>query len=404
MRARGYRRPCPRGAALALGTAIMLVIGVIYAWSVYSQPFSEGFGWTSAQLGLCFTVMLGCFCLGGIAGGAAAARLGVGFSMPAGGVLGCLGFGLCMFLRPERLWLLYLALAVAGLGVGFIYNGVLSAVVPRYGERRGFASGVLLMGYGSSSLLLGSLASRLIVSPDFGWHLTYLLTGAQILAAGAAGGALLRPPAARAAESGALPERAPGLTPRQMLRTSRFWLFFAAATIGTAFGSGLIAHGNYLFLEAGASGETAALGVGLVAVMNGLGRVLFGTLHDRLGFRVSLLTDAAVYIAAGLGAALALRGGADWALIAAMMAIGACYGAVPTISASVAGDFFGQAHYGRNLSYVNLNILLASPASAVIGAMETASGSYTDAIFVFTGLELVAVLLLALLSRTRPVI
>ena len=87
-----------------------------------------------------------------------------------------------------------------------------------------------------------------------------------------------------------------------------------------------------------------------------------------------------------------------------MMAVGACYGAVPTISASVAGDFFGQAHYGRNLSYVNLNILLASPASAVIGAMETASGSYTDAIFVFTGLELVAVLLLALLSRTRPVI
>lgn len=83
MRARGYRRPCPRGAALALGTAIMLVIGVIYAWSIYSQPFSEGFGWTSAQLGLCFTVMLGCFCLGGIAGGAAAARLGVGFSMPA---------------------------------------------------------------------------------------------------------------------------------------------------------------------------------------------------------------------------------------------------------------------------------------------------------------------------------
>lgn len=402
MSTRGDDRSCPRAVALAAGTAMMLVIGVIYAWSIYSVPFSEGFGWSSAQLGLCFTVMLGSFCLGGVAGGTAAARLGVGVSIPAGGVLGCLGFVLCLFLRPERLWLLYLSFAISGLGVGAVYNGVLAAVVPRFGDRKGFASGVLLMGYGASSLLLGGLAAELMASPEFGWHLTYLLTGALILAVSVIGRFFVLPPPARPGDTAL--RRPVGLTPGQMLRTKRFWLFFAAATIGTAFGSGLIAHGGYLFREAGADAATAALGVGLVAVMNGLGRVLFGMLHDRCGFRVSLLADAVLYIAAGACAALALRAGSARALIGAMMVIGACYGAVPTISASVAGDFFGQAHYGRNLSYVNLNILLASAGSSVIGAMETASGSYGAAIWLFTGLECAAVVFLLLLNRTRPVI
>lgn len=84
-----------------------------------------------------------------------------------------------------------------------------------------------------------------------------------------------------------------------------------------------------------------------------------------------------------------------------MMVIGACYGAVPTISSSVAGEFFGPAHYGRNLSIVNLNILLGSFASTVAGSMQTASGSYFSAICLFAGLEVAALLLILLLSRTK---
>ena len=47
-----------RTTALIAGTAMLLINGVIYAWSIYSMPFGAGFGWSSAQLGACFTVML----------------------------------------------------------------------------------------------------------------------------------------------------------------------------------------------------------------------------------------------------------------------------------------------------------------------------------------------------------
>ena len=125
-------KPFSRTTALIAGTIIMLINGVIYAWSIYSISFGQGFGWTSAQLGMCFTIMLACFCLGGVIGGAFAARWGVGFSIPAGGVLACLGYVLCMFLQADRLWLLYGAFAIAGIGVGFVYKGVISVVVPRF--------------------------------------------------------------------------------------------------------------------------------------------------------------------------------------------------------------------------------------------------------------------------------
>lgn len=389
-----------RTTALIAGTAMLLINGVIYAWSIYSMPFGAGFGWSNAQLGACFTVMLASFCLGGVFGGAVANRRGVRVSIPIGGILGCIGFVLCMFLQAHLIWLLFVSFAISGIGVGFVYNGVISAVVPRFPDKKGLASGVLLMGFGASSLVLGGLASRLIASPGFGWHLTYILTGALLLAAAFIGLPFVLPPRVDRDTHAAAPAR--GLTPRQMLRTKRFWLLFGSAVIGTGFGSGLIAHASYIFVEGGASESVAALAVGLVSVMNGLGRIVFGMLNDRCGFRSSLLADAVLYIAAGLIAALVL-GSSAVVLVVVMMLIGACYGAVPTISASLAEEFFGPAHYGRNLGIVNLSILVGSFASTAAGAIQTSTGSYAQAFYLFVGLEAVALVLILLLGRTKSI-
>ena len=90
-------------------------------------------------------------------------------------------------------------------------------------------------------------------------------------------------------------------------------------------------------------------------------------------------------------------------LIAAMMVIGACYGAVPTISSSVAQEFFGPAHYGQNLSIVNLNIMLGSFASTIAGSIQTSSGSYAGAFWLFTGLEVISLVLFIILGRTKDI-
>lgn len=387
-----------RVTALIAGTAMLLVNGLIYAWSIFSGPFSQQFGWTSTALGLCFTVILTSFCIGGIIGGAVTAKKGVGTSIPIGGTLSCLGFCLCYFLSADALWLLYVCFCMAGLGVGIVYNAILGSVVCRFPDKKGTASGILLMGFGASSLVIGSAASALMSSP-LGWRAAYLFTGALLLAAALIGRIFLNIP--ETADCGAEPAPAEGMTPRQMIKTPSFWVFFVFALIGGASGTGIIAHARYIALEVGATASASTLIVGLISVMNGLGRIFHGFLYDRKGFRAALFCNAGLFIAAGATAFLSMKAGLVLPALLAMMLCGFAYGGVPTTTSAVVGEFFGRAWYGKNFSIMNLNLLPASFSSTMAGLIRTSSGSYAGAFLLYTGIDILAVLAVAVLSRLR---
>lgn len=154
-----------RAAILAAGCIMFLFTGTIYAWSILSSPFPVEFGWTSAQLGLNFTIVMSCFCIGGLAGSFVTRRLSARVTVLIGAVMCFLGYFLCSRITAQSLWLLYISYGgLIGLGVGFSYNAVLGTVVGWFPDKKGFASGVLLMGFGCSTLIMGNLADRLFNS------------------------------------------------------------------------------------------------------------------------------------------------------------------------------------------------------------------------------------------------
>lgn len=135
-----------RAAILAAGCIMFLFTGTIYAWSILSSPFPVEFGWTSAQLGLNFTIVMSCFCIGGLAGSFVTRRLSARVTVLIGAVMCFLGYFLCSRITAQSLWLLYISYGgLIGLGVGFSYNAVLGTVVGWFPDKKGFASGVLLM-------------------------------------------------------------------------------------------------------------------------------------------------------------------------------------------------------------------------------------------------------------------
>lgn len=392
------KKTCSRTASLIAGFVIMLCFGLLYAWSIYSAPLGPAFGWTSAQLGLCFTAIMIAFCLGGILGSVLTRRFGARRAILAGSVLSLLGYG-CAVLLSGGIWLLYVSFSISGLGCGVVYNPTVSTVVMRFPEKKGFASGILLMGFGSSTLVLGSFASGLMSVPGFGWRGVYIATGALLFLVGVfAGGFIVQEPSA-SADPAALGRK--DLSPGQMFSSASFWLYFSCASILSFFGQGVIGHARSIALEGGVPVSLAALTVGLCSVSNGLGRIIFGALHDKKGYKSSLMLDAAVLIAAGALLAVFLKQSAPVVIVAALMLCGLGYGAVPPISASVTQEFFGSKYYAQNLSFMNLSIIAASFASAIMGGIQTSTGSYVLAAAAFSGLEILPIILVTVLSGVR---
>ena len=63
-------RKLNRWTYAVVGIIVLLLAGLVYAWSVFSSPIAAYFSdWTKAQLSLTFTICMGFFCLGGLLGG-----------------------------------------------------------------------------------------------------------------------------------------------------------------------------------------------------------------------------------------------------------------------------------------------------------------------------------------------
>ena len=72
----------------AVGVMVLLLAGMVYAWSVLSSPIGAYFPeWSKAQLSLTYTICMGFFCVGGFLGGLANKKINVKLHVLASGVV-----------------------------------------------------------------------------------------------------------------------------------------------------------------------------------------------------------------------------------------------------------------------------------------------------------------------------
>ena len=151
-------RSASRWIYVAVGCVVLLFSGLVYAWSVLSGPIAAEFPrWTTAQLSLTFTIVMSFFCLGGLTCGALSARISPRIFLWISALLFLAGFLLTAGMRS--LPMLYVGFGVVcGLASGFSYNAVLGTVGAWFPDKQGLVSGILLMGFGLSSFLIGKLS------------------------------------------------------------------------------------------------------------------------------------------------------------------------------------------------------------------------------------------------------
>ena len=373
-----------RRTILAAGVATMLFAGVLYAWSILKVPFAAELGYDASSLAMAFTLAMSFFCIGGFLCGRLTRRIGTRAVLLISGFLSAVGFLLTGRLGADQPLLLYLTYSLlAGLGIGMAYIAIISTVNAWFPDRRGLSSGALMMGFGASTLILGNLADALFAT-SLGWRNTYLLVGVAIGAVLCFSSLIIRAPGndvtlpqVKRASARREDFEARDFTPGEMVRRFTFWRAFLALICLTAVGSSVISFARDLALSVGAQATLATTMVGVLAVCNGLGRIITGAVFDAMGRRFTMIAASALTIVAAGVTLTAVSVGSLPLCIVGLCLTGMSYGTSPTVASAFTSAFYGQKHFATNLSICNFNLMLASFIATACTALQTSSGSYT---------------------------
>ena len=382
-----------------VGVIVLLFAGLVYAWSVLSTPIAAEFtGWTKAQLSLTFTLVMILFCIGSLLCGLLAGKLSAKNAVRVSAVLFLAGFFIAS--RCQSPITLYLGFGLlCGLASGLAYNGVMSTMVKWFPDKPGLISGVLLMGFGGGSFLIGKLYQAWTPAGIGGWRTSFVVLGiicCVVLAVCSfffvAPGADFTVPAGKGGRAVAAPRE--DIKPAVMLKRPAFWLYYVWAIAVSAAGLALISQASGVVWEASAdqTASSVATIVGLISVCNALGRVLFGGMYDKYGRKVSMQLVNVLFIITSVVLILALSTRSIVVIIIGFVLGGLAYSGVTPTNSAFCRAYFGPTSYPVNFPLINSNLIFASFGSTISGALYDASGSYSSTFFLIIGLAVAGIL------------
>lgn len=391
-----------RYVRLFAAALVLFFAGVVYAWSILKAPLGEEFGWSGAALALNFTITMCAFATGGLVSGLLARRISASLRIAISGICGGFGIAAVSFLSGESILPLYLFYGLlAGFFIGIIYNTGITTPRAWFPDKSSLSSGVVMMAFGFSTLILGKLLQAMFDSPAFGWRKSYLLLGIAVALV-----SLLTAPLIRSPKPGEVPpaaiKKAPAgdnYSPLGMMKRLSFYALFFVCTFQAAVGNTMISFARDFSLSLGSSASLAVTLVGLLSVCNGLGRLLSGAILDKLGLRKTQYIMAGILMTASLSGLLGVLAHSLVLGVAALVLCGFSYGFCPTFSAAASLRFYGADHYPLNLSIVNLTLIPTSFMATLAGGLVESTGGYLGVFLVLTGIAAAASVVNLLLKK-----
>lgn len=385
---------------LISGTVCLLFIGIIYAWSILRAPLCDAYGWNSAQAGLNYTITIWMFVAGICACGWLTGKINRRALIAIGSALTGAAYILSPVLLNTHALSLYVFYgALSGFGTGLAYNAVISTVTGWFPDKKGLCSGILMLGFGSSTLLLGNAVSKMLAS-GVTWQRSFLLAGLAIVLVGAVSAAILREPEMKAAAAGASDDSDGDVPTKMMVKTGAFWYFFLFALFLATVGSVAITFGKDIFIFSGAKETFAVSMVGYISICNGLGRLLCGALSDGVGLRRTLVIASLLALVSPVLMLLSIYEKSLLLASVGGLIAGLSYGFAPTLTAVFIRQKFGGKYFSKNYSLGNTSLLPASLSSTAAGALLQSSGSFLAPFYMLIALALLGVLFAVMSGRT----
>lgn len=372
---------------------MQLALGAIYAWSVFTPSLIEA-GWSKFQTQVVFSIALVSFAISMVWAGKKLAQwgpmklsflsalvLGGGYAL-AGLVGGTSFIALCLFIG-----------LIGGAGIGLGYVVPIAVGMRWFPDKKGFITGLAVAGFGFGAMAWVKLAGawgNLIGT--FGLSSTFSLYGLLFCIMIAAGGIWMRFPPEGWAPEGYRPEtnadaandaEEENFSTTEMLKTPQFFLIFATFTFSAAAGLMSIGLMKLYPMEAlQASGHSAAEASAIAgtamavffSLANGLGRIIWGTLSDKLGRKRSILLMTAIQ-GATLLAFTTMAGNAFMLYLGASI-IGFNFGGNFALFPTITADTFGTKSVGQNYPYIFLAYGAGGIAGPLLGGVLGDMGNF----------------------------
>lgn len=390
---------------LFASAASFLVLGLVYAWSLFATPLATIYGWELSAVKVTFTICMAAFCVGGLIGAQVLKRLGVRGAILLSATLLVCGFAGTALLAPQGIWALYLCYGVLiGCGTGLGYNVAIATVTLWFPDRTGFASGVMFMGFGLGSLTLGTLANTIIATAGLAIALTVVAITAGIVMTCLA--LLLKRAPDNIGELLGVEKKAEAVADeeadkRRLFRDPAFYIYYLWASILLGAGVLVIGTSKLGALELGISEVFATTLVGIIPIVNGAAGLTMGVIYDKKGLRFSMILAAAVSFVSCTMIACSFWGNVDMLYVAGCLILVTSYGSVAPLATAFARERYGAKRFAHNLPVVNTDIAGGSVFQQVV---VSASGGGSSIIYtVMSVFGAVALALSGVFARiTRP--
>lgn len=336
---------------VAAGAVITCVaMGALFALPVYLQPMATDTGWTRAGISTAMTIGFVVMGVAGFGWGTLSDRVGARPVVLMATVL--LGVGLVIASQAHELWLFQLSYGgLVGASGGAFFAPIISATLSWFDKNRGLAVSLVSIGGGIAPMVITPFAALLIQT--YGWRsaMLWIALGAMILLVPAS---LLIRRAPQVEEPAAAPKagttRAPSLA-ISALKTPQFIVLATTFFLCCAAHSGPIFHTVSYAMICGASAMGAATIYSVEGVAGLFGRVLFGTLADRLGVRRVIVVGLALQ-AIGIYAYIYVSELNHFYLLAVVL--GMVYGGVMPLYSVLAREYFSAGVMGTVLGAMTM--------------------------------------------------
>ncbi len=379
------------------GILIQLCLGAIYAWSAFTNKLTiEPFNFSRAETQIIFSVGLLTFALVmALVAGKWLKRAGPRIVAMTGGIVLGIGYILAGLLGTN-FWAMLICIGIiGGSGIGLAYVCPISALVKWFPDKKGLITGLAVAGFGFGALiwikLTQGFAFGLVdLTPGWdglygmGWSVSqiFVLYGVLFAVFVAFGSLVLVDPPPGWKPKGWAPDEKTlnsgnvNYTPSEMVKFPQYWILFFAFFVGSIAGLMVIGviklFGSDALTESGIDVERADIITGTAmgffyALFNGLGRIIWGAISDKIGRKNALVAIC------GLQGIIMICfffvGGSEWGLYISAALIGFNYGGNFALFPAATADFFGNKSVGTNYPWVFMAYGVGGVVGPVLGGI-----------------------------------